>query len=180
MNWGGTANSAGAEQPTWLFSAAACRRVSADATGSAPGPEKPTPLSPFHLLSSILYALWLPLRRLASLRLCVSALKPLRLLVATLLITGALTAFAQPSIQPILTNGPSSNRLNIVVLSEGYTAAQLGQFLADATNAVNVLLSHPPLQEYRNYFNAFAIQVASNESGSDHPAFGIYRDTVLQ
>jgi hypothetical protein len=72
--------------------------------------------------------------------------------------------------QTILTNGPVSNRLNIVVLSEGYTTSQLAQFPADATNAVNALLSHAPYQEYKAYFNAFAIKVASSQSGSDHPA----------
>jgi IgA Peptidase M64 len=81
--------------------------------------------------------------------------------------------------QTILTNGPTSNRLNVVVLSEGYTSGQLAQFFLDASNAVNVLLSHPPYQEYRNYFNAFAIKVASNESGSDHPAWPSYRDTYF-
>jgi hypothetical protein len=81
--------------------------------------------------------------------------------------------------QTILTNGPISNRLNIVVLSEGYTTNQLAQFAADATNAVNALLSHPPYQEYRNYCNAFAIKVASAQSGSDHPSSGIYRDTYF-
>src|ERR1035441_2333673 len=100
-------------------------------------------------------------------------------LFVAVMIWGPPRALAQPSMQTILTNGPISNRLNIVVLSEGYTASQLAQFLVDATNAVNVLLSHPPYQEYRNYFNAFAIKVASNQSGSDHPAYGIYHATYL-
>ena len=81
--------------------------------------------------------------------------------------------------QTILTNGPTSNRLNIVVLSEGYTSSQLPLFLVDATNAINTLLSHPPYQEYGSYVNAFAIKVASNQSGSDHPAYGWLRDTYF-
>lgn len=100
-------------------------------------------------------------------------------LIALVVTWGAPWASAQPSMQTILTNGPTSNRLNIVVLSEGYTSNQLAQFPADATNAVNALLSHLPYQEYRSYFNAFAIQVASNESGSDHPASGVYHDTYF-
>jgi hypothetical protein len=86
---------------------------------------------------------------------------------------------AQTSMQTILTNGPTSNRVNVVVLSEGYTSSQLGQFFLDASNAVYVLLSHPPYQEYRNYFNAFAIKAPSTQSGSDHPNSGIYRDTYF-
>ena len=95
------------------------------------------------------------------------------------LAAGPLCAVAQPSMQAILTNGPVSNRLNIAVLSEGYTSSQLAQFAVDATTAVNALLSHPPYQEYRNYFNAFAIKVASAESGSDHLSSGIYRNTYF-
>jgi hypothetical protein len=88
-------------------------------------------------------------------------------------------AFAQPSMQTILTNGPVSNRLNIVALSEGYMTNQLAQFAVDATNAVKALLSHQPYQEYSNYFNAFAIKVASNQSGSTHPVDGTTNDTYF-
>src|SRR5258708_2930006 len=87
------------------------------------------------------------------------------------------SAPAQPSIQPVLTNGPASNRLNIVLLSEGYTSDELSGFLLDATNAITGLLAHPPYTEYSNYFNAFGITVASTQSGSDHPTSGIFRDT---
>ena len=78
-----------------------------------------------------------------------------------------------------MSNGPVSNRLNLVVLSEGYTSSQLAQFAVDATNAVSALLSHLPYQEYRSYFNAYAIKVASNESGSDHPNSLVYHDTYF-
>lgn len=81
--------------------------------------------------------------------------------------------------QTIITNGPASNRLNIVVLSEGYTSSQLAQFLVDTTNAVGALLSHSPYGQYSNHFNAFAIKVASTQSGSDHPAYNIYRSTYF-
>jgi hypothetical protein len=83
------------------------------------------------------------------------------------------------TLQTIVTNGPSSNRLNIVFLSEGYTAAQLGQFAIDATNALNTLLSYHPYQEYRSYINGYAIAVASVESGSDHPSWPQFRNTYF-
>src|SRR5436190_20041634 len=102
-----------------------------------------------------------------------------RSLVAFLFIVSGTKLFCQPSMQVILTNGPSSNRLNIVVLSEGYTSTQLTQFLVDSTNAINTLLSHQPYQEYRNYINAFAIKVASNQSGSDHPSYPLFKDTYF-
>ena len=87
--------------------------------------------------------------------------------------------FSQPTLQPILSNGSVSNRLNIVFLSEGYTTNQLAQFLVDSTNAINGLLAAQPYAEYRNYVNAFAIAVASNQSGSDHPSYPQFRDTYF-
>ncbi len=105
-------------------------------------------------------------------------------LVAACLLAGVITAaplrsLAQPSLQAIRTNGSTSNRLNIVVLSEGYTSTQISQFLVDATNTVDTLLSHPPYAGYSNYVNAFAIKVASDQSGSDHPAHGLTNSTYF-
>ena len=72
-----------------------------------------------------------------------------------------------------MTNGSAARRINLVLLSEGYTTSQLGQFLTDAGTVLGNLFSAPPLSEYSNYFNAFAISVASTNSGSsrapDHP-----------
>ncbi len=86
---------------------------------------------------------------------------------------------AQGTFSTILSNGPTANRVNMVILSEGYTAAQLPQFLTDATNLVNSFLSEQPYLEYRRFFNAFAISVASAQSGSDHPSQSFTRDTYF-
>jgi hypothetical protein len=103
------------------------------------------------------------------------------------LFTAAATVAACPSsalaasLQTILTNGPASNRLNVTFLSEGYTSAQLGAFRSDSTNALNALLARQPFLEYQSYINAFAIAVASTQSGSDYldPAPGIRVDTYF-
>jgi hypothetical protein len=78
------------------------------------------------------------------------------------------TLWGQATMTTIRTNGPTSLRINLVYLSEGYTSAQLPQFLVDATNMINSLLTLPPWSSYSNYFNVFAISVASAQSGSDH------------
>ena len=79
----------------------------------------------------------------------------------------------------LLSNGPAANRVNMVVLSEGYTSAQLPQFLSDATNLMSNFLAEEPYQEYRRFFNVFAIAVASTQSGSDHPSQNYYRNTYF-
>lgn len=78
------------------------------------------------------------------------------------------TLLGQATILPIRTSGPTSTYINLVYLSEGYTAGQLPQFLVDVTNMMNKLLTIPPWSSYSNYFNVFAISVASTQSGSDH------------
>ena len=89
------------------------------------------------------------------------------------------SASAQGTFSTILTNGPTAKRLNLVLLAEGYTAAQQATFRTDATNVVNNLLNVPPYRSYRRYFNAFAIFVPSNQTGSDHPSQSYYRDTYF-
>jgi hypothetical protein len=100
-------------------------------------------------------------------------------LFALFLVATFSAAQAQPRIDTLLQSGPTAKRINIVVLSEGYTAAELGRFPADALGAVNHLLGQAPYQAYRSFFNAFAISVASAQSGSDHPSRGAYRDTYF-
>ncbi len=81
--------------------------------------------------------------------------------------------------ETIRTNGPASNRFNLVFLSEGYTGREMPKYLVDATNALNAILSYQPYGEYSNYFNAFAIKTNSAEHGSDHPNQNIYVTTYF-
>ena len=78
------------------------------------------------------------------------------------------TQIEAATMQVLRTNGPTANRLNIVFLSEGYTTNDLSHFVSDATVMLNAFLIAAPFREYSNYFNAFAISVPSNQSGSDH------------
>jgi len=89
------------------------------------------------------------------------------------------SSFAQGTLQQLLNNGPNAKRINIVFLSEGYTAKQLPQFITDATNNLNSFLNTPPNSGYKSFFNAFAISVASTDSGSDHPSRSIFRNTYF-
>lgn len=70
---------------------------------------------------------------------------------------------------PVVQNGSNNNRINIAVLGDGFTTAQQSNFQTAATNAVNYILNKSPYAEYRNYFNAYAVQVISAESGAKHP-----------
>jgi len=70
---------------------------------------------------------------------------------------------------PIIENGPRDKRINMVVLGDGFTAAQQGNFIADATTLVNYIFNKSPFNQYKNYFNVYAVKVISAESGVKHP-----------
>src|SRR5665213_3160734 len=90
------------------------------------------------------------------------------LLAALFFLMGGPVPARGASFTTIVTNGPATNRINVVLFSEGYPAGQQGQFLIDATNAARFFLSAEPYAEYSNYFNVFAIGTNSAHSGSTH------------
>lgn len=65
--------------------------------------------------------------------------------------------------------GPISKRINLVIMGDGYTTAQIPQFVTNATTVSNYLLNTPPFSNYKNYFNVYAIKCQSPQSGVSHP-----------
>lgn len=70
---------------------------------------------------------------------------------------------------PIIQNGSNDKRINMVVLGDGFTAAQQGDFVTNATSLVNYIFNKAPFSQYKNYFNVYAVKVVSLESGVKHP-----------
>jgi hypothetical protein len=66
-------------------------------------------------------------------------------------------------------SGPDDERVCIVFLGDGYTAAQMQDFRQDVQSALASLWVRSPYWQYQSYFNVYAIEVPSNESGTDHP-----------
>lgn len=68
-----------------------------------------------------------------------------------------------------MNNGPRSNRVNLVYLSDGYTSAELSTFSVHARNMNAALFATSPFKEYRTFFNASLVHVPSVQSGVLHP-----------
>lgn len=79
----------------------------------------------------------------------------------------------------IIDNGPSENRIDIVVMGDGYTESELANFHNHSNNILSGYFAQQPLASYINFFNVHRVDVISNESGVDEPDYGIYRDTAL-
>ncbi|HAM73155.1 MAG TPA: hypothetical protein DCM86_16080 [Verrucomicrobiales bacterium] len=90
-----------------------------------------------------------------------------------------LGAAAPPVLIPFSTTGPTSARINLVLLAEGYQQSERAKFEADGIAVINGILGAEPLATYRPFFNAYGIFVPSVDSGADHPLDRIQRNTYF-
>ncbi|HSH65824.1 MAG TPA: M64 family metallopeptidase, partial [Bacteroidia bacterium] len=65
-------------------------------------------------------------------------------------------------------SGPTSNRVNLVIMGDGYTSSEQTKFLNDAKSINTKFFQTTPYTEYKNYFNIFAVEVISSQSGASH------------
>ena len=79
----------------------------------------------------------------------------------------------------LLNNGPSTNRIDIVFVGDGYLESELGSYASHANIAMAAFLGIEPFTEYQGLFNVHRVDVISNESGVDHDPYGTYRDTAM-
>src|ERR1041384_2533484 len=63
------------------------------------------------------------------------------------------------TLTPLQVTGPAAQRLNLVVLGDGYTASEQEKFHADVDRHMNVLWSIEPFRSYRSYFNVYRIGI---------------------
>lgn len=104
-----------------------------------------------------------------------------RRLACPVLLAAALFAAAAGA-EPVSTirkNGPAANRVDIVILGDGYTSSEIDKYKADVTNMLDDFFAQQPFKDYRRYFNVHRINVTSNQSGADHPEIDSYVDTAL-
>lgn len=64
-----------------------------------------------------------------------------------------------------------ANRLDLLIMGDGYTAAQEVDFAADAAALSSAFLSISPYSTYSNFVAFSTLFTASTESGADHPPY---------
>ncbi|GAA2783196.1 M64 family metallopeptidase [Kitasatospora paracochleata] len=84
------------------------------------------------------------------------------------------------TVTPLVQNGPTAAKLDLVVIGDGYTAAEQGKFLADAATKWQEITAVEPYTTYRGLFNVWAVQAVSADSGvSGDPDRATVRQTAL-
>ncbi len=89
------------------------------------------------------------------------------------------SARAVNTLETVENTGPADNRIDLVVIGEGYRAAEGEAFRNHVDNLLGGLLATEPWASYRGAFNLYRIVTESVESGADHPSAGLYVDTYL-
>ncbi len=76
-------------------------------------------------------------------------------------------------------SGAPENKVDIVILPEGYTKEELGKFINDSRVLVDKLFAYSPYDKHKNDFNVKAVWAPSEEEGSDNPLKNIEVNTML-
>jgi hypothetical protein len=76
-------------------------------------------------------------------------------------------------------NGDPALKVDILVLGDGYMAAETDLFVSRVKELADLLFATPPFRERRSDFNIWALAPPSAQSGVSRPSTHTYRDTPL-
>jgi hypothetical protein len=79
----------------------------------------------------------------------------------------------------IFESGPPAQKVDILLISEGYTAAQMPKFRADAKRLVDALFAVEPFKSRKNDFNVRGLELPSAQPGVNRPHVGSFRRTPI-
>lgn len=79
----------------------------------------------------------------------------------------------------VLKGGDANRKVDIVIVPDGYTAAQMSQFKKDCEKFKNEFFKYEPYTSHKNDFNIHAVLAPSQESGVDEPCKGIWKNTIV-
>jgi hypothetical protein len=82
-------------------------------------------------------------------------------------------------VHTIFESGPAAEKVDLVLVGEGYTEAQSDKFLADARRLTDALFATEPFLSRRDDFNVRAVLVAAEHPGVNRPQVGEFRRTPL-
>ena len=76
-------------------------------------------------------------------------------------------------------SGDPATRVDLLLMGDGYTAAEHDAFIAKARALTAILFETSPFKERKDDFNVWAIAPASAQSGVSRPSTGTFRDSPI-
>lgn len=79
----------------------------------------------------------------------------------------------------VMKNGEPREKVDLLLLGDGYTAAEMDKWHNDARRLTELLFAASPFKERRSAFNVWAIDTPADESGVSRSSDGVYRRSPL-
>lgn len=76
-------------------------------------------------------------------------------------------------------SGDPADKVDFLILGDGYTPAERGKFEAQARRVMELLFEQTPFKEHRKDFNVWALCPPARESGISRPSTGVHKRTPL-
>jgi hypothetical protein len=80
----------------------------------------------------------------------------------------------------VVQNGEPRDKVDLLLMGDGYTAAEMDKWHKDAHRMADLLFAASPFKERRADFNVWAVDTPAEESGVSRPSDGIYRRSPLR
>jgi hypothetical protein len=85
----------------------------------------------------------------------------------------------QERVWPVLKNGEPRDKVDLLLMGDGYTSAEMDQWHRDARRLADLLFAVSPFKERKGDFNVWAVDTPSAESGVARPSDGVRRQSAL-
>jgi len=79
----------------------------------------------------------------------------------------------------IMKNGEPRDKVDLLLMGDGYTHAEMDKWHSDARRLAGLLFAVSPFKERRADFNVWALDTPSDENGVSRPSDGIYHRSAL-
>jgi hypothetical protein len=86
---------------------------------------------------------------------------------------------APGQVTPLFESGPVHTKVDLLVIGEGYTAAEAKKFHGDARRLVDALFLEEPFKSRRGDFNVRLLHLPSPQSGVHRPNAGVFKRTPI-
>src|SRR5262249_1202670 len=80
---------------------------------------------------------------------------------------------------PLQKKGDPANKVDFLILGDGYTLAECPKFEKDARKLMQILFTHSPFKERQDDFNVWGLCPASAESGISRPSTGVHKHSPV-
>lgn len=92
--------------------------------------------------------------------------------------TGGAVSGAQ--VWAVMKNGDPAEKVDLLLMGDGYTAAEMEKWHRDAKRLTEILFSVSPFKERRSAFNVWALDTPAAESGVARPSDGVWRRSPVR